>query len=233
MLNHLLRVLFLIALVSAAHTSIVAQSTEHGLFSRIEGMKYEKRNYDKDGKLIDYQEIEVGVSRKNGDKYKLPVRISSYDENGTLLGKYELTYSCNPGAGNLFAHVVPLADIENTTHVALQQLSKDELYPAALNVNASLPDISLSMDIEGGLRGFIGAKNQIKIYNRKVVSRESMTQTYQITGQVQIRAYVFGIKVSSVNFTTDETFDLAKGVIINQRYTQTSGEYFTITLVKS
>ncbi|MEO6902664.1 MAG: hypothetical protein ABI315_05870 [Bacteroidia bacterium] len=211
---------------------IFSQNIQEMFMYQIDGNKYEKTSYDKKDNIISTQIIEAGTVQKKGSKYILPVKIFSYDKDGKLEDTYETNYSCEPSEGKLFMHVFPLSNKENYTNVSIRLLSENNFYPVDMGVKNLLPDISFSMDIEGGVLGFFGANSKINISDRKISNEEIESKNYYIKEKMEINAYMFGFKIKTINYSVKETFNFLTG-IIQQEYRKNSGEYFVITLIKS
>jgi hypothetical protein len=220
----------LIVLIQLSSHPLVAQQNKQMFMYQVDGNKYEKRSFDNEGGLTSKQIIEAGSVRKMESKYVLPVRISSYDEEGKLEDTYATNYSCDPSSSSLFMIVFPLSDINDNTDVSVRLLSGNDFYPQGIKVNQSLPDISFAMDIEGGVLGFVGANSKIKISDRKIFSKDEESRNYNIKEKVEIKGYVFGFNVRTINYSVEEVFNATKG-IIKQEYKKDSGEYFNITLL--
>ncbi|MEO7087469.1 MAG: hypothetical protein ABIZ51_01605 [Bacteroidia bacterium] len=212
--------------------SCFSQDTQGMFMYQVDGNKYEKLNYDKKGSVISKQIIEAGKIQKKGNKYILPVKIISYNEAGKLENTYETNYSCEPSAGKLFIHIFPLSDKQNYTNVSVKLLTEDDFYPIGMSTKNPLPDISFSMNSEGGLLGFFGANSKIKISDRKITNEGMKSKNYHIKEKIEIKAYMFGVKIKDINYTVEEIFNQVTG-IVKQEYKESSGEYFVITLVKS
>ncbi len=212
--------------------SSFSQDTQSMFMYQVDGNKYEKTSFGKKGNITSTQKIEAGTVQKKGSKYILPVKLFSYDEDGKLKDTYETNYSCDPSSGKLFMHVFPLSDIQKHTNVSVRLLSENDFYPIGMRGKDTLPDIFFSMDIESGVLSFFGANSKIKISDRKIFTEERESQNYYIKEKIEIKAYLFGLKINTINYVVDEIFNPVTG-IIKQEYKENSGAYFIITLIKS
>lgn len=212
--------------------STFSQDTQGMFVYQVDGNKYEKVSYDKKGKILNTQKIEAGIVQKKGSNYLLPVKIFSYDANGKLKDTYETNYICEPSENKLFMHVFPLSDKQKYTNVSVRLLSENDFYPIGKREMDALPDISFSMDIQGGLLGFFGANSKINISERKIFNEEKEPKNYRINEKVEIKAYILGVKIRTINYTVTELFNPVIG-ILKQEFKESSGELFTITLFQS
>ena len=72
-----------------------AQSSQMLLFE-IDGNRYEKRNFNKQGELQSFQKLLVGSIEETGDIYKLPVELYLYNVEGELQDSTKTIYTCRP-----------------------------------------------------------------------------------------------------------------------------------------
>lgn len=224
-------ILVVVALILNTYSTF-SQDTQGMFMYQVDGNKYEKTSYNKKGNIISTQKIEAGTVQKKGSKYILPVKIFSYDKYGKLKDNYETNYSCEPSASRVFMNVFPLSDKNNNTNVSVRLLSGNDFYPKGIKVNQELPDIYFSMDIEGGVLGFFGANSKINISDRKISNEAMESQNYHIKEKIEIKAYMFGAKIRTITYSVEETFNPVNG-IIKQDYKESSGESFSIILIKA
>lgn len=219
--QYILSTLFIVFLQLSCHP-LVAQQNKQMFMFQVDGNKYEKRSFDKNGKMVSKQIVEAGSVYQKGTKNILPVKILSYDRKGKLKDTYQTNYTCNPLESSLFMYIFQLSDNQSYTDVSVQLLSKNDFYLQGIKVNDALPNISFSMDIEGGVLGFFGANSKIKISGRKILAEESTLQNFRIHEKIQIKAYMFGFNISTINYTVSEIFNTTKG-IVKQEYKEDSG----------
>jgi hypothetical protein len=102
------------------------------------------------------------------------------------------------------------------------------LYPTGWRKLAELKDFHFNLNFEGGAAGFFGTKSEISIMNRKVMP---LDDSFGVSGILTIKAYIFGIKISTIKYDFFEKIDEEKG-IISQQFTEENGNYFTIEIEK-
>jgi len=83
----------------------------------------------------------------------------------------------------------------------------------------------LELNFESGLLNFLGTKSNIKIYDRELKSNKN---EQIITSKLNIKAYMFGIRIKQLNYIITEELD-DNGSLTFQKFTETDGSYFTMS----
>ncbi len=198
------------------------------LIFQIEGKDYLRESYDKEGNLINKDLIKVGMLNAMDEKLSLKVLIYSYHEDGTIKDSSITQYSCNPSEKKILMNVFPFAAFSGEKEINVKLSSKLELYPQPFKAGTKLKDIDFMVYIEGGALGFFGAMSKGTISNREVLFHTE-AKTYSIISKIEIRSYLFGLNVKTIDYFLKETIHGEKGVL-KQVYRAPAGAYFTIEL---
>ncbi len=83
----------------------------------------------------------------------------------------------------------------------------------------------MKLSFDSGILNFFGSKNNIKIYNRKLTTGPN---TKTLTSQIEIKAYLLGIKVKTIRYKVMEFFD-ENSNLIRQEFREKDGSYFTMS----
>lgn len=226
--NHI-SFLLLILLIQLSSKTIVAQGNKQMFMFQVDGNNYTKKSYDKKGKLKSSQIFKVGEVKKDEGLHTMPLKVYSYDKNNKLKDSAETKYTCKPSAGEIFMNVFPFAEFSVNKTVKIELNSGNAFYPATWETGQEIADISFSLSLEGGVLGTFGTSSKIRIYDRKITAHDTLKNTYTITAKMEVKAYMFGLRMDTIEFTIEETVHPQKG-IIKQYFKESTGEYFTIKL---
>lgn len=227
--KYISKIIFTLMLLFAVQ-SLTAQQEEQMLIFQIDGNNYIKKNYDKNKKLINSQTFIVGKIIINKEQYVMPLKIYLYNKKGELEDSAITNYSCNPSDSKVLMNIFPFGNFSSDKTVKVA-LSNGELYPENIVEGGNLDEVAFSASIEGGVAGAFGSSTKIKIYNRKIIKVNANQGTYHITSKIEIKAYMFGIKLGTITYLVDEVISKKKG-ILEQKFKEDTGEYFTINLKK-
>lgn len=209
--------------------SLFAQQNRQMFMFQVDGNNYTKKSYDKKGKLKSSQIFKVGEVKKEKELHTMPLKVYSYDKNNKLKDSSETKYTCKPSAGEIFMNVFPFAEFSVNKTVKIELSSGNAFYPTTWQTGKEIADISFSLSLEGGVLGTFGTSSKIKIYNRKITAYDKLKNTYTLTAKMQVKAYMFGLRMDTIEFTIEETVHPQKG-IVKQYFKESTGEYFTIKL---
>ena len=226
--NYRLIVLLLLSILTEAQ-SLYAQQNKQMFIFQIDENNYTKKSYDKKGELKSSQIFQVGEVKKGKELHTMPLKVYSYDKNNKLKDSSETKYTCKPSAGEIFMNVFPFAEFSVNKTVKIKLSSGNSFYPATWETGQEIADISFSLSLEGGVLGVFGTSSKIRIYERKITAHDTLKNTYTIIAKMQIIAYMFGIRMDTIEYTITETIHPQKG-IIKQYFKESTGEYFTIKL---
>ncbi|HNT79590.1 MAG TPA: hypothetical protein PKH65_02825 [Bacteroidia bacterium] len=222
--------LMLVVLTSLIKTFEARAQTDQQMFIfQIDGNNYTKKSYNKSSQLMSSQLFKVGKVNKYENKYQLEINIYEYNKNGLMEDSSSTTFICKPSQGIVLMNVFPFADANSNKTVQVELASGDHIYPTVWKVGEKIDDHSYSLSIEGGLLEVVGTKSKIKVFNRQITKSDPEGITYTIASKVQIKSYMFGVNVNTLNFSIEEIINPKKG-IIRQQFTEESGEYFIINL---
>jgi hypothetical protein len=92
--------------------------------------------------------------------------------------------------------------------------------------------IEFALNIDKGLVGFLGGKSKITIFDRRVVSNDTLQAgQYQINSEVDIGVYVLGIKMKGFGYRVIEIIDKDRGIIWQKFTSEDDDSYFVIRLI--
>lgn len=225
-----LSIIFLAGLISA-HTLHAQQSGEMLLFE-IDGNRYEKRDYTSEGELQSFQKFMIGSIEKQPEIYRLPVDLYSYNAEGELQDSTKTIYSCRPEEQQVLINVFPFTDYGKGSEIKVKLLDMNTFYPADPEPGWEMKPLEFEMNIEKGLAGFLGGKSKINIYDRRVVSNDTLQAgQYEINSNVDMSVYVLGVKVKGLSFQVTEIIDDDKGIIWQKFTRKDDDSYFVIRLI--
>jgi len=196
-------------------------SAQDMLIEQMAGKTIVRENFDKDSQLIDKQIFRISNIEKSSNTYSVEVTTELYHKDGTLDEKYKTYYTCKPGQSSVIVMVFPFF-APKSKKIGIETQSPDfkTLYDLK-----SLKDIHLKLSFDSGILNFFGSKNNIKIFNRKLVTGSN---TKTLNSQVDIRAYLLGIKVKTISYKVAEIFD-EKSNLISQEFRANDGSYFNMS----
>lgn len=209
--------------------SLVAQANKQMFMFQVDGNNYTKKSYDKKGNLKSSQIFKVGKVKKEQQQYAMPLKVYAYDKNGKLKDSADTKYTCKPSDYQVLMNVFPFAEFSVNKTVKIKLNSGNEFYPAVWETGKEIPEVSFDLSLEGGVLGAFGTSSKIRIYERKITAHDTTKNTYTITAKMQIIAYMFGLRMDTMEYTIEETVHPRKG-IISQYFKQSTGEFFTIKL---
>ncbi|WP_441000480.1 hypothetical protein [Fodinibius sp. SL11] len=224
------KLFFILCLYILLPSSGFGQDTQMLLFE-IDGNQYKKCNYSKDGELESYQKLIVGSIEEKANTYRLPVELYSYNAKGELQDSTKTLYTCQPDEQKVLLNVFPFTDYGKGSEIKVNLLDTNAFYPTAPKPGWEMESIEFALNIDKGLVGFLGGKSKITIYDRRVVSNDTLQAgQYQINSDVDLGVYVLGIKVKGFAYGVIEIVDKERG-IIRQKLTSEDGSYFMIRLL--
>lgn len=206
-----------------------SQENKQMLMFQIEGNNYIKKSYDKNGVLKDYNVFKVGELTKGKTKYTMPLKVYGYDKNGKLKDSTKTQYTCKPSEETVLMNILPYAQYSSNKTVTVELENGEGLYPSTWVKGKEMNDISFSLSLEGGALGVVGSGSKVKITERKIKEYNTTQKTYTLSSKVEIKVYMFGVKVNTITYDLDETIHPKKG-IIKQYFKESTGDYFIIKL---
>ena len=195
---------------------------------QIEGNNYIKKKYDKKGELINSQTFIVGKIMIDKEQYVMPLKIYLYNKKRELEDSATTNYICKPFDNKVLMNIFPFGNFSSDKTVKVD-LNNGELYPENIIEGGSLEEVEFSASIEGGVAGAFGSSTKIKIYDRKIIKVNTNQGTYHITSKIEIKAYLFGIKLDTITYLVEEIISKQRG-ILEQKFQEDNGEYFIIKL---
>lgn len=191
------------------------------LIEQIAGKTVLRENFDKDGELVGKQIFRIGAIEKSSDSYSVELTTELYNKDDSIVEKYRTSYRCKPGQSSVVVMVFPLfAPKSKKIGIKTQSPNYKDIYDLE-----NLKDIHLKLSFDSGILNFFGSKNNIKIFNRKMAT-DSKIKT--LNSQVDIEAYLLGIKVKTIRYKVTELFD-NNSDLISQEFRSKDGSYFTMS----
>lgn len=208
-----------------------AQQSRQMFLFEIDNNQYQKCNYNKQGELESFQKLLVGSIEENGDTYRLPVELYSYNAEGELQDSTKTIYICKPDEQKVLLNIFPYTNYAKGSEIKVNLLDTNAFYPATPEPGWEMGPIEFALNIDKGLAGFLGGKSKIKMYDRRVVPNDTLqTGQYEIHSKVALGVYVLGIKMKGYAYRVIEIVDKDRG-IIRQKFTSKDGSYFVIRLI--
>ena len=204
-----------------------SQKDDSMLITQIDGNRYIRKNYDKKGNLKQYQSIDAGNLKTSAEIMEVKMTVTSYDKNNNLKGASQTVIRCDPEAGEVLMGIFPFAGGASNKSLKIELPKNNKLYPAGWRDKTTIEDFSFDLKFEGGAAGFFGTESQVSLTDRKV-SKVS-DNLYRISGSMTLKAYVFGVKISTTRYNYFEEIKSGTG-IVRQKFTESNGNYFTIEL---
>ncbi|HCD53663.1 MAG TPA: hypothetical protein DEQ34_14545 [Balneolaceae bacterium] len=223
--------IILLAVLLPAHL-LHAQQSEEMLLFEIDDNEYKKCNYNKEGELESFQKLLVGSIEENDETYRLPVELYSYNAEGELQDSTKTLYTCRPDEQQVLLNVFPFTDYDKGSEIKVNLLDSKTFYPISPEPGWEMKPIEFALNIDKGLVGFLGGKSKITIYERRVVSNDTLqTGQYQINSEVDLGVYVLGIKMKGFGYSVIEIIDKDRGIIWQKFTSEDDDSYFVIRLI--
>ena len=220
-MNRKAKVLFFVGILGFA-PGLHAQDTDM-FIEQISGKTIVREDFERGGKLTGKQVFTAENTKRAGKDLVVNINTRLYDEEQKLKSTYTTAYRCSPGESSVLLSVFAVNPSSKKVSVAVKSGDFKKLY--ALDPGSMVRSLSLTMYIETGLLNFLGSKNTVSITNRSL-GRES--GGWKITERILIKAYLLGIRIKSLDYAVSERLS-ERGLLENQRFTQSNGDYFTIT----
>lgn len=230
--NAFLKITSLILIVMvfqlATINSLSAQDDAEMLIFQVDGNTYMRKNFDKDGKLKNYQTIEVGKIKTVAGKLETKMTVITYKPDGTLKDASQSNLVCTPETKQVLMGIFPFAGGKSKKSLVVKMDDGAIMYPANWRQLSELKDFNFSLNFSGGAAGFFGTKSNVSIYDRKVMKLKNI---FGVSGKLSMKAYTIGIRVAKIEYDFYEEIDIEKG-IVSQKYTEKNGDYFTTEIIK-
>lgn len=207
----------------------LAQNEEGMLIYQIDGNRYYRKNYDENNKLISYQSIEVGSLKTSAEKVEAKLTVITYDEKDNMKGASQTVITCDPEASEVMMGIFPFAGGATNKSLKIELPKNGTLYPKGWREKTALEDYTFQLNFEGGAAGFFGTESSVSFTGRKV--SQPKEGVFRIAGKMTMKAYILGIKISTIKYDYWEEFEKEAG-IVRQKFTEENGNYFTVEIKK-
>ncbi len=202
-------------------TALTAQDKEM-FIEQIAGKTITRESFKSDGKFLGKQEFIAEKLQQTGKNFIVNINTKIYDEAGKLESTYTTAYSCKPSESNVLLSVFTIKPRNQKISVSVNSGDFKKMYD--LNPGEMMNSLSLTMYVETGILNFLGSKNKVEITNRQLTKENSY---WKITEQINIRAYLLGIRIKTIAFNVTE-YLTTSGQLEKQVFKETNGDYFTI-----
>jgi len=220
--------LLLVIVIWGNPLTMMAQGDEGMLIFQVDGNQYNRKNFDSTNKLKSYQTIAVGKVNKADGKIETIMTVITYKPDGTQKNADQTNLVCTPDSRQVLMGIFPFGGGKSNQTLIVKMKSGGILYPSDWRNHSELKDFKFSMNILGGAAGFFGTRSEVSISNRKVMH---LTNSFGVSGQLSMKAYVLGIRVSNIQYDFYEEIDEVEGIVY-QKYTDSNGSYFTTEIIK-
>lgn len=202
-----------------------SQTVTGMMIYQIDGNRYIRKNYNKNGVLEKYETIEVGKVKKENELIESEIIVNTYGSKNDLQKTSKTVIRCNPLSKEVLMGVFPFASVKSNKSLRVEVLENVNLYPTYWKGNAILNDYNFLLKIDGGAAGFFGTESKVSLTQRKLVYLED--NLFEITGKMVIKAFIAGIRITTIVYDYSEEIEPQSG-IVKQIFTQNNGAYFTI-----
>ncbi|QGY45816.1 hypothetical protein GM418_19700 [Maribellus comscasis] len=202
----------------------ICQGQDNMLIEQIAGRDIIRKGYNEAGDQISKQKFSISNLDTVDGFLSVKIRVSLFDKKDKLTDSYTTDYVCKPDESNVLVTVFPFAR-QNDAEYVIETSSPEfkELYDFSDNAK-KLNDLSVEMSVKSGLLGFFGSKNRISIKNR---SLEMETGNYILTSDLTVEAYLWGIRVKSIQYEVIEMLNAEK-FLMRQKFQNKSGSFFIV-----
>lgn len=202
--------------------SCISVSGQNMLIEQIAGKEVVRKAFNAHKELTAKQVFKVGVLQTTRSQLSVQLQVSLFDEKGKLKDKYLTQYTCEPGKSHVLLAVFPFARQGNAEYVIeASSPGFKRLYDFEADAQ-SLPDLNLEMSVKSGILSFFGSKTLLSLTNRRVSKNGS---GFELKSQLKIEAYLWGLKVKTIQYTATEILDIDKG-LLSQMFMAEDGSYF-------
>lgn len=214
---------FIIAMILLAWGRI-CRGQDNMLIEQIAGRDIIRKGYNEAGDKISKQKFSISNLDTLKGILSVQIRVSLFDEKDKLTDSYTTDYVCKPDESNVLLTVFPFAR-QNDAEYVIETSSPEfkELYDFSDNAK-KLNDLSVEMSVKSGLLGFFGSNNRISIKNR---SLEMETGNYILTSDLTVEAYLWGLRVKSIQYEVIEMLNAEK-FLMSQKFQNKSGSFFIV-----
>lgn len=205
------------------------QNEEGMLIFQIDGNRYYRKNYDGNDKLISYQAIEVGSIKASAERVEAKLTVVTYDTNDNMKDASQTVITCDPATSEIIMGIFPFAGGAANTSVEIEPEGNSQIYPEDWREQNTLRDFVFNLDFKGGAAGFFGTSSKVSFTERSV--NKSSENTYRVSGNMTLAAYIMGVRVSTIEYRYFEDLDQEAGIVY-QKFTEKNGNYFTIRIIR-
>jgi len=227
----MLFIVFLAMLLPAtpSHDYLPSQSTvQNRMFIYdIAGHTYIKRDHSADSSLTGYQRFQIGGLQKSDSLLRVPVMVRTYNKEGKITDSLETQYICKPEVQTVLLNIITLMSSGNQKTITISRHGEGIIFPLIGSTQNSLSNLSFTMDLKGGVIGFLGGTSKLAITNRKITRIDSVS--YKYSSEVSLSVYVLGIRVKRFFYYSEEKLNTRHG-LTEQLFRKKDGSYSIIRI---
>ena len=176
----------------------------------IAGHTYVKKDFNGDSSLTGYQQFQIGGLQKSDSLLRVPVRVRTYNREGKMTDSLETQYICKPEVQTVLLNIITLMPSGGQKTITISRHGKGIIFPAATNTQKRLSNLSFTMELKGGVIGFLGGKTKLAVTNRKITRIDSVS--YKYSSEISLSVYVLGIRVKQLVYYAEERLDTRHGL---------------------
>lgn len=192
----------------ALHAAVASprQASEVEMLSvKIADERYELTTYDERGRVQRRTDFLIGspdtgsAGSGSDDMIELTIEVLRLDDDGEVASRKTVSWVCNPQASRMVMPILVLSGSPLRRDARLEVLGTPILYPEKPSFEGSLPDVELTIEIEGGILSLLGSRGRFFLENRRA-TREG--DHLRISGQGEFKGYLAGIRFKHARFAS-------------------------------
>lgn len=172
------------------------------LLYQLAGHTYARRSFDRKGKLVGHQRIEVGELVDRHGSLVLPVHLVVFDvERGTpeapvVEKRIDMELQHAASESGLAMNVLAFLG-RKSKELRIRVVERGRIYPDTPREGMRLPELVFDIRLEKGALSFLGARTHVRMRNRIVRTRgvyETLPDAYEIHSDVEAKFFLIGIR---------------------------------------
>lgn len=191
------------------------------LMEALAGASYERRVYDKSGRLVKRQVLKVGDLVRDANDPALvavPVAVTTYDARGAAVGTAKVEWRCDEESAAMLMTAAIYTGADRDLKIFLDMSSAPIVYPRSVVGTQKLKDIHATIKVTSGFLRLLGTRTKLSLIDRKARALESAdfpddSQPYLITSRILARIVILGIPIKRIHLQGRQWVDPQVGVI--------------------
>jgi hypothetical protein len=182
---------------------------------------YERLDYGKDGELKTHQLIQFGELIPHETGCDLPLRVTSFDgvDRSKIEKDSELSLLVECSNPHLVANILKFVGDSDSQHLEARVKGDELAYPEQPWNGMRLPDLRYTVKVKKGFLAVLGSKAIVSVSERAIRisqsrdSKEKTPGTYELHSEIEVKAYILGVRVRTTGFSSHLVVDPARGPI--------------------